>query len=572
MAKLSWKIWLLIVFIIIFALVIINPLSFTSGLQIKEVNPNSAAALAGMKTGEVLQQINGIELETLTDYFNFVGSITLDPVDITVKTDEGTFKYESKTLDFVVENQTITDVYGNAQEVGLELDMEVTTINSYSLEDNSFIEIKLEVEPSLRVEIKTNKQEYIFLTSEDLGLTLKEISGTRIATGLDLQGGARAIVKPVEPISEQEFEKLLSTVRYRLNVYGITDVNVRKAKDISGESYLVVELAGATPKELKDLVSKQGKFEAKIANQTVFVGGNNDITFVCRDDASCAYIKECFDTEQGAACTFNFGVHLSSEAAKRHAEMTKDLEENITEGSSYLNESLELYLDDVLVSTLRISSDLKGKETTEVAISGSGVGKTKQEAYDAAEADMKELQTVLITGSLPVKLEVDKLDFISPALGKEFLRNIIIAALAVFLAVLVIIYIRYRKIKFFIPVIITLVSELFLILGIAALIRWNIDLPSIAGIIAAIGTGVDDQIVMLDESKSRQYSIKERIKRAFFIILAAYATTFVAMIPLMWAGAGLLRGFAVTTLIGITIGVLITRPAFGEILKLVVKK
>jgi preprotein translocase subunit SecD len=45
----------------------------------------------------------------------------------------------------------------------------------------------------------------------------------------------------------------------------------------------------------------------------------------------------------------------------------------------------------------------------------------------------------------------------------------------------------------------------------------------------------------------------------------------VALIPLLWAGAGLLKGFAITTIIGITIGVLITRPAFAEMVKKIEK-
>jgi Preprotein translocase subunit SecD len=57
------------------------------------------------------------------------------------------------------------------------------------------------------------------------------------------------------------------------------------------------------------------------------------------------------------------------------------------------------------------------------------------------------------------------------------------------------------------------------------------------------------------------------ISAAFFIILGAYATTVAAMLPLVFAGAGLLRGFALTTMIGVTIGVLVTRPAFASILE-----
>jgi len=93
-------------------------------------------------------------------------------------------------------------------------------------------------------------------------------------------------------------------------------------------------------------------------------------------------------------------------------------------------------------------------------------------------------------------------------------------------------------------------------------------LPSIAGILATIGTGVDQQIIILDEAKRRQaISIKERIKRASSIILTAYLTLVAAMIPLYWAGAGLFKGFAFTTIMGVTAAILITRPAFAATIK-----
>ena len=100
------------------------------------------------------------------------------------------------------------------------------------------------------------------------------------------------------------------------------------------------------------------------------------------------------------------------------------------------------------------------------------------------------------------------------------------------------------------------------------MIRWNLDLPSIAGILATMGTGIDQQIIVMDEATQGKFlSLKQRMKRAFSIILGAYFTAVVAMLPLLWAGAGLLKGFAVTTIIGITAGVLITRPAFTDMIK-----
>ena len=190
---------------------------------------------------------------------------------------------------------------------------------------------------------------------------------------------------------------------------------------------------------------------------------------------------------------------------------------------------------------------------------------------------MKNLQTILITGSLPVKLNVVKTDTISPVLGEEFVKNALLVGLFAILAVSVVIFIRYRKWQISVPMLISMMSEVVLLLGFASLIGWNLDLAAIAGIIIAVGTGVDHLIVISDESLrtgtgGTQLSFKEKIKRAFFIIMGAYFTTCVAMIPLWFAGAGLLKGFAVTTIFGISFGIFITRPAFAAAVEVLLRE
>jgi preprotein translocase subunit SecD len=328
-----------------------------------------------------------------------------------------------------------------------------------------------------------------------------------------------------------------------------------------------IEIAGATPDDLESMIAQQGKFEAKIGNEIVFIGGQRDIASVCRNDATCAGIKSCTSTSSGYVCSFQFSVYLSEEAAKRHAEITEKLDIN-SSNPQYLEKPLDLYLDNKLVDTLQISKELKGRVTTQVAVSGSGEGETKEDAYKSAEEKMHKLQTLLITGSLPFKLEIVKLDTISPALGSEFLRIIMIAMLTAIGVVAVVVFGKYRKIKSSLALLLTSLSEVIIILGIATIIKWNLDLPSIAGILIVVGTGVDQQIIILDESRRGEFlSLKQRIKRAFTIIMGAYFTSVVAMLPLLWAGAGLLKGFAFTTMIGITTGVLITRPAFADIIR-----
>tara|TARA_Y100000310_G_C20137925_1_gene558918 strand:- start:8 stop:583 length:576 start_codon:yes stop_codon:yes gene_type:complete len=189
---------------------------------------------------------------------------------------------------------------------------------------------------------------------------------------------------------------------------------------------------------------------------------------------------------------------------------------------------------------------------------------------------MNKLQTILLTGSFPFQLDIVRLDTISPTLGSSFVTNAIIVGLLAILAVAIVVFIRYKNIKIALPMIIASLSEVVIILGISALIKHNLDMAAIAAIIAAVGTGVDDQIVIIDEvlTKSESFlsSWKQRLKKAFFIIMAAYFTTFAAMLPLFRAGAGLIRGFALITIIGISIGVFITRPAFAAMIENLNKK
>ena len=501
MAKLTFRLWVLII-VLFFSLLSISPwLYFDKGVVIKSIDKNSTAFNEGLRQGMIITQINSEKIANLNDYTAIVSSMFL----------------------------------GNETK---------------------------------KISIIANKQTFILLTSS-LNISVANLPKSKIKTGLDLSGGARALIKPANiSLSSSELNDLIAITSNRLNVFGISDVSIKPVKDLQGTNYMLIEVAGATPSDLKELLGKQGKFEARIGNETAFIGGERDIASICRTDASCARIESCNQFNDGYACRFSFAVYLSETAAKRHADITSKLGINNTEQGKYLDQKLDLYVDDNLVDSLFISEDLKGRVTTNIAVSGSGFGNTQQDAFKNSQENMKKLQTILITGSLPYKLEIVKLDTISPVLGKEFTKNLVYLALLVFIIISLVLFIRYRKIKITLSVILTMFSEVFITLGIAALIRWNLDAPSIAGIIAGMGTGVNDQIVIIDESISNlNISLKDRIKRAFFIIIGAFFTIFAAMLPLFWAGAGMLRGFALTTILSILVGILITRPAFADILK-----
>lgn len=554
---------IILVICIILAIVAISPAPWNNGLVIKNVLKNSTAALGGISNPnpgtppvglERILEINGHPITNEQEYNSIISSF---PPNTTFILTTNKDKYQLKTKPIIKtiildETETIT----TTREIFNE------TINQTQ---------------NITITQTVNKTKQEVVGVEDIGIRVVSASKDNIRKGLDLSGGTRVLLKPVDEISGEDLDLLLESMKYRLNVFGLSDVLVTTTKDLSGNTFILVEIAGANVDEVKELLAQQGKFEAKISDNVVFKGGG-DITYVCRT-AECSGLdssRGCSRDVNGVYfCGFRFSISLSQEAAERQAMLTKNLAVGYDQGEGYLNESLGLYLDDELVDTLRISEGLKGKAVKEISISGSGTGQTQREAVLDALANMKKLQTVLITGSLPIKLEIVKTDSITPLLGKEFLDNIMLVGLIAVIGVSLVIYLRYRKLVITIPVIITLVSELIILLGVAALIKWNLDLVAIAGILIAIGTGVDAQIVIADETLRKEVqsfgSWKDKIKNAFFIIMASYFTLVVAMIPLLSAGAGLLKGFAITTIIGISIGVFITRPAFAKIVEILLK-
>lgn len=377
--------------------------------------------------------------------------------------------------------------------------------------------------------------------------------------GFDLQGGSRAVLKLGTDVEPERAKQLTGILQERLNIYGLKDIKVRGATDQSGTTYAIVEAAGLTDEDVKELLAKQGKFEAKIGNETVFTGS----------DIAVETFNSGISYEQGG---YKFVVQLritNPAASQRFAQVTKTLAPKFslaTSGKAYLNETLDLYIDDTQADTLRIPQDMAGQIIDSPVIEGGAESKAE------ALKKMERMQAILQTGALPAKLEVTSIERISPKLGAAFLSNTLVAGLLAIIAVGVIVFVRYRKLEIVVPIMLTGLSEVTIILGVASLIRWQIDLPAIAGIIMSVGTGVNQQIIMTDEVRAGRgaadvRSLKDKIKTAMFIILSAFGSTTATMVPLMILGLGTVRGFAITTIIGLSIGILITRPAYLKVIQ-----
>lgn len=265
-----------------------------------------------------------------------------------------------------------------------------------------------------------------------------------------------------------------------------------------------------------------------------------------------------------------------------------DLSENMIQGDNLIwdNETLfpikeETKLEEEGLTTewLRRVAGLKSWPIISEEIAGD-VDKIKTGLVitTASEEDAEDLY-VILSQRLPVEISIESESEVEPRLGEEFLEEAAKAGLIAFLAVGAIVYLRYRRFKIAIPLMMTMACEVIIPLGVASAAHSIITfgIAEIGALIAVVGTGVDHQIIISDEvlagiSPTRKLPIKRRVSRAFSIIFAAAATTIAAMIMLAFLGFGAMRGFAIITILGVLISVLITRPAYARIIGVLLER
>ncbi len=573
---LTIRVIILLAFLLL-SILAISPNPFANGIVVKSIEKNSEIFNEGVRANDQILMVNGKEINSMDDYNKILDGVFSDIKErsITIRTDKSEVTYNyTLSLGFKTENLTIIEAEGFTN---LTKDEIIKKVGNVEVNDTKLLnQILKTLTNEVKLDIRTDKKPVIYLATEKPRLKLGYAKSTNIKKGLDFEGGTRVLLRPVkteELVTDREMDDLIKVLSNRLDVYGLGDLKMRPAKSfLSDDKFVLIEIGGVTKDEVSDLIGKQGKFEAKVGDTVVFEGGKKDVVFVCRNDGSCSGITPAQFMDQNTYLTrFQFQIKLSADAAKKQGLTTKNLTVNSSEGGEYLSKNLDLYLDGELIDSLKIGKDLRGNErATDILISGPGYGRTQEESGKEALKSMEKLQTILITGSLPFDIKIEKLDSISPIAGEAFLKNAMFIGLLAFIAVGIVLYLRYRRIMTSLLILMTIFCEIIIILGFAAIIGWSLDLAAIAGIIAAIGTGVDSQIVIVDEIKrgeAKQLNWKQRIKNAFFIIFAAYATVVAAMIPLFNAGAGLVRGFAITTIIGVSIGVFITRPAFSSLME-----
>ena len=340
-------------------------------------------------------------------------------------------------------------------------------------------------------------------------------------------------------IKNSSLDQALEIVRRRIDEVGTNEPNILKR----GNDRILVELPGLDdPMRIKNLLGKTANLTFRFITQnTEETFGSEKILF--EDNSEEAMVskriilsgdnildaKPRMDNQNNETVV---SFSLDRVGSKRFAKAT----------TSGIGKRLAIILDGKIVSAPVIRSAIVG---------GSG-----QISGDFTFQSATDLALLLRSGALPAPLKIIEERTVGPDLGQDSINAGIIALLIGFLLVIIFMFFKYKI--FGLIANITLLINLFLLVGILTLFEATLTLPGIAGIILTVGMAVDANVLIFERIKEESINEKNKIiafdagyVKSKTAILDANITTLIAAIILFLMGSGPVKGFSLTLCVGI---------------------
>ncbi|HVC17073.1 MAG TPA: protein translocase subunit SecF [Rhodanobacter sp.] len=155
-------------------------------------------------------------------------------------------------------------------------------------------------------------------------------------------------------------------------------------------------------------------------------------------------------------------------------------------------------------------------------------------------------------------------DYVGSEVGAELKSDGTVAAVFVILGIMAYLWIRFER-RFAIAAVATEIHDVLVTLGIIALVQRDFDMTVLASVLAVIGYSINDKVVVFDRIRelfrlARKAEPEEILNRSINNTLSRTIITSlftsITMGALYFFGGPVVRGFAVTMLIGIVVGTL----------------
>ena len=364
--------------------------------------------------------------------------------------------------------------------------------------------------------------------------------------------------KEKELIKAYAISQAVETIRNRLDQFGLAEPTVAK----QGADKILVERPGIKTAEdeqrARELIAKAAHLQlmavdekradrAAAMSPTEAAQYGDVILSDARGDHIRHVIKEipiidgsmlvdakvAFDQMQQPVINFS----LNSEGAKIFGDYT----------GANVGTRLAIVLDDKVYSNPVIRERIGGGSGQ---ISG---GFSVKEAHDVAIA--------LRSGALLAPVTLLEKRSVGPSLGADSIQASLIALISGFLLVSGFMLFYYRMAGVIANI--ALIVNLFLLIAIMAMFGATLTLPGMAGIVLTIGMAVDANVIINERIREllragvpMKQAIENGYHNAMSAILDSNLTSILTSIILYVYGTGPIKGFAISTAIGISVSML----------------
>ena len=461
-------------------------------------------------------------------------------------------------------------------QLGLDLNGGVTYTLKVDLEDYATVQNKIRKDDAI-VRAREKKVDKDGLSEEAAAaLDVEELS-------LDYNKFNLSNKTEVDRVMEIAVEQ----VTERVNIYGASEPQITQL----GNSWIQVDLPGAKdPERLKRLLMGRGSLNFHIVDReqtkdvTAWIGKNSKTKeFLTILDSNKAGEKLNLPVDAGLKSeNMVLGVYEKDEyredkfiewmvlrkqvgmsgsrvvnANSRAADDTGQIETSFRLNGDGQSEFGDLTKGATAETPITIAVVMDGKvkmsastdeqlNTASLRVSGGGM--TAQESKDFAQ--------LLNLGSKEVKVEIISNDIIGSGLGADYIDK---GLQAIFWAMILVVgFMLIWYLGGGLAADIALVFNVIIMAGILSQIQLTLTLAGIAGLILTVGMSVDANVIIFERikeevklGKSSASALRSGFQKAFWTILDANITTFIAAVVLAYFGSGTVQGFAMILAVGI---------------------
>lgn len=389
--------------------------------------------------------------------------------------------------------------------------------------------------------------------------------------GLDIQGGMQVVLSADMkniPAEDQTvaLESAKNVIARRVDLYGISEPLIQTSK-VGNQHRLIVELPGVSNEtQALALVGKTAELDFRLEATTTAEATISAMMYLSSFQPTGITGKQL----KKASVQFDQQTSKPVIALQFDEEGTKQFAKVTTE---HVNEMLAIFVDGIPVTMPRISTPILDGQAI---ITG-----------DFTVETARQLAIQLNAGALPVPITVLEQKNIGASIGEASVQKSVQAGL-IGLCVVALFMISIYGFRGLIATL-ALVVYSALTIAIYKLLGVTLTLPGIAGLLLSIGMAVDANILIFERIKEEQ-RVGQPLERAMELgfgrawdsikdaNLATIMTSLVLINPLDFSflnSSGLVRGFGITLLIGVLVGlftgVVVSRTLLRVLLPLTLK-